>query len=526
MAYDILIKGGSVIDGTGRAMALADIGIADGKIAALGALSGRGAKTEIAAAGKYVTPGFIDITNHADTHLALFVYPGQESMLLQGITTILGGNCGSSLAPLFSPESITAISKWADVGEINIDWTGVGEFLSSVEKIRPGINFGTFAGYGTLRRAVSGDEARLLSLDERAQMNGFIRHAMHDGAFGLSLGLAYGHERISSTEELIDAAHATAASRGVLKMHLRSEGQEILGAVNEAVRIGRETGVPIIISHFKIIGRTAWHNSQKALDLLSYAKSTGVDISFDVSPYRTTGSPLYLLLPAWARVGGFKNMFRRIDNLQDRRKIIDGLRAATLHYENITIFSARQKSTVGKTIAEIAETAGMGPEDALLETIRANEGLVAIIGRTVSSKNTDEAIKNADAIVASDGIGMSQDAQKTGNLAHPRSFGAFAHFWHRFVIDRPLLSPEDAIAKITSRPAQKIGIEGRGVIARGHHADIAIFDPRLFRDRATYKNPFRYPAGMDYVVVNGQIAVSQGQYTGARSGHILKKKIS
>lgn len=523
MAYDILIKGGSVIDGAGTPMTVVDIGIQDGKITDIGALDARSAKIEIPAFGKYVTPGFIDITNHADTHLTLFSHPAQESMLMQGVTTILGGNCGSSLAPLFSPDSISGIGKWADIGEININWTTVSEFLDTVSRMGPGVNFAMLAGYGTLRRGIAGDEQRLLTHGERERMKALLHGALRDGAFGLSLGLAYGHERAADTEEIIDIARVIAPAGGILKIHLRSEGAEILGAVNEAVRIGREAGVSIVISHFKVIGKKSWHMAQKALDLIEYARSTGVAITFDASPYRTTGSPLYLLLPVWARIGGLKNLFRRIDNAQDRRKIIEDLRLRTLHYDSITVLSALQRSIVGRSIADVAASMNMPHEEAMLEIIRGNEGRVAIVGRTIASKNTDAAIRHGAGMVASDGVGMPQDAVKTGNLAHPRSFGAFPHFWHRFVTDRILLSPEEAIAKITSRPAAAVGIQNRGIIARGNHADIAVFDPRLFRDRATYKNPFRYPAGMEWVIVNGKIAVQQGQLTGERAGQALKK---
>ncbi|MBI3631160.1 MAG: amidohydrolase family protein [Candidatus Sungbacteria bacterium] len=523
MAYDIVIKGGSVIDGTGSPMTIADIGIKGDKIADIGVLSSGSAKTEILAVGKYVTPGFVDITNHSDTHLTIFAYPALESMLMQGITTIIGGNCGSSLAPLFSREAILGISKWANIGDININWTSVGEFLDTLAGLRPGVNFGMLVGYGTLQRGVLGDEARGVRPDEREHMKLFLGNALDQGVFGLSLGLAYGHERIASTDEIIETARVL-AGRGIIKIHLRSEGKGTLGAVNEAVRISREAGAPVIISHFKVIGKKAWPLAPKALEFMEHARSTGADITCDVSPYRTTGSPLYLLLPSWTRVGGFKNLFRRIDHPGDRRKIIEDLRLHTLHYDTITVLSANQPSLAGKTIAEIAEHTGLSPEEAMLEILRANEGRISIIGRTVRGKNTDMALGRPDTLVASDGIGMSQDAVKSGNLTHPRSFGAFPHFWHRFVIDRPLLGPEAAIAKMTTAPARKIGIEDRGALWPGQAADIVIFDPKLLRDRATYQDPFRYAAGIEWVVVNGQIAVSQGQYTGSRAGKILRKK--
>jgi len=524
VAYDILIKSGLVLDGTDSAPALVDIGIKEGKIAAIGKLDKEKAPVDINAFGKYIAPGFIDITNHSDTHLTIFKYPDLSSLIMQGITTIIGGNCGASLAPLVSREAINAIRKWVDPSEININWIEVKEFLEEVAKLRLGVNFGTFIGYGTLRRGIIGDETRLLNFEEREKIKLLLQNSIEQGAYGFSLGLSYGHERISTTEEIIEIAKALQKAGGIFKIHLRSEGKEILAAVNEVVRIGRETGVPIQISHLKAIGKKAWSSLPKALELISSARFSGVDINFDVSPYNTTGSLLYLLIPAWARSGGFTTLFKNIDSPTERKKIIEALRGQTIHFDKILIISAKMNSIVGKTLKEVIERSGLSPEEAMLEMIRANEGRVTIVGKTVSRKNTELEIKDADSIVASDGVGYNQEELKSGNLVHPRSFGAFPHFWHHFVNDLKLLSPQKAICKITSAPAEKLGIKKRGSIKKGNYADLVVFDPQLMRERATYKNPFRYPAGIEWVIINGQVAVEQGKYLGTRAGIVLKKK--
>jgi len=523
MAYDIIIRSGLVLDGTGKPPSVQDIAIENGKIADIGALDRAHAKTEINVAGKYAAPGFIDITNHSDTHLTMFRYPAMESMVMQGVTTVIGGNCGASLAPLASGEAIRSVSKWADFSQIGINWAGMDEFLVAIERMRLGANFGTFAGYGTLRRGVVGDEARALSLEEKEKIRLLLGRALAQGAFGFSLGLSYGHERVSATDELIELVAPLAGGRGILKIHLRSEGAEILGAVNEAIRIGREAGVTIIVSHFKVIGRKAWPHAQKVLELIAYARSTGVNIWFDVSPYRTTGSPLYLLIPPWARRGGFSDLFGRIDSQVERKRITEALERHTLHYDRIRVIGAKHASLVGKTLAKIAAEMGMPPAEALLEIVRGNEGRVTILGRTVSNKNTLAAMQDANSLIASDGFALSQDAVQSGDLAHPRSFGAFPHFWHRMVNDLKALKPEEAIVKITGAPATVLGIPQRGVLAKGNCADIVVFDPRLIRDRATYQNPYRYPVGIEWVLVNGTIAVEQGKPTGARAGQVLKK---
>jgi len=520
--YDIIIKSGTIYDGTGRDPVQADVGITGNKITAMGKVEGTGAHI-IDATGKYVTPGFIDITNHSDTHLTLFKYPELESLLMQGITTIIGGNCGSSLAPLGSLDAIQGIKKWADLSEININWATFEEYLSEITTLGTGVNVGSFIGYGTLRRGVMGDDIRLLTPEEREKIKFLLRNALNQGAFGLSLGLSYGHEAISPTEELIEITRVLQEKGGILKVHLRSEGKGLLAAVNEVVRIGREAGVSIQISHLKAIGRKSWRMLTPALEIIHNARESGMDINFDVSPYATTGSSLYLLIPAWAREGGFKELFKRIDNSTERKKIIDTLSTYTLHANKILITSSLIKNIVGKTLTEVAENAGITTEEALLSVVRTSEGRVSIIGKTLSMQNTMKEIKDPNSFIASDGAGYAEIASRSGDLVHPRSFGAFAHFWHHFVNELKLMSPQEAIKKITFAPAKKLGLRNRGMLAQGGIADIVVFDPKLFKGHNTYRDPYKYATGMDWVFVNGKTAVEQGVPTHTRHGQILKK---
>ncbi len=520
--YDTIIKSGTVFDGEGNDPVFTDIGINGNQIAAIGQL-GESAVTVVNAAGFYVTPGFIDITNHSDTHLTLFKYPGQESMLMQGITTIIGGNCGSSLAPLGSPDAIHGIKKWADLSDLTINWATFEEYAWALDALNPGVNVGSFVGYGTLRRGVINDAIRLFTIEEREKVKLLLRNALQQGAFGLSLGLSYGHEAISPTDELIEISRVLQEEGGILKVHLRSEGNGLLAAVNEVVRIGREAGVSVQISHMKVIGKKSWHTLKPALELIRNAKESGLDIHFDVSPYATTGSSLYLLIPSWAREGGFNELFKRIDNPQERQKIIDTIKTYTLHAHTILITSSPIKNIIGHTLSEIAENAGISPEEALLATVRASEGRASMIGRTLSVRNTKEEVKSPDSFIASDGAGFTEDAAESGELVHPRSFGAIPHFWHRFVKELELLTPQAAIKKITSGPAQKIGLPKRGVLAKGNIADIAIFDPKLFKERNSYRNPYHYADGMRWVFVNGKAAVSEGEPVHIRAGRVVKR---
>lgn len=525
MAYDIIIKSGMVFDGAGQEPAsAADVGVRGDEIAFIGDLNGVDAPTVINAYGKYVAPGFIDITNHSDTRLSLFTYPHLESMLMQGVTTIIGGNCGSSLAPLAGHEAIKSISKWADLSAININWATFDEYLAALSALPLGINFGSFAGYGTLRRGVAGDTLRPLQTEEKEGVKQMLRDAIAQGAFGMSTGLSYSHERISPTEELIDICSVLRDNKGIFKVHLRSEGIELLAAVNEVVRIGREADIPVHISHLKAIGKKAWRLMKPSLELIRNARSSGVDITVDISPYHSTGSLLYLLLPPWARHGGFTQLFKRIDDPEERRKITLELKNYTLHYDKIRVLSAPITAIVGKTLAQVAERAGIPPEEALLQTLRANEGRVTVLGRTIAPINVRRALEEEYTVVASDGEGLSETARASGLLTHPRSFGAFPHFWHRYVSDRELILAHKAIAKMTGGPARRLGIHKRGILKKGAYADIVVFDPKLFRDRATIKDPFQYPQGIEAVLVNGALAVEGGKITGERGGKILRKE--
>ena len=524
MAYDIIIRTSGLFDGTGKKFESADIAIQGGTIVGVGNLGKKAdAKLVIDAVGKYVTPGFIDITNHSDTRLTIFKYPTQESMIMQGVTTAIGGNCGASLAPLASPFAIQAIQKWSDLSDLNVNWASVKEFLDEVTTYKVGTNFGMFVGFGTLKRGITGDEARALKKDEVEQISYLIEKSIDEGAFGLSFGLSYGHERASQTDELVEIAEAVGRKKGIVKIHLRSEGKELLAAINEAIQIGREAQVSVQVSHLKAIGKRAWPLLGKALEMIENANDSGVRIHFDVSPYRSTGSQLYTLVPAGAREGGFRELFARIDDVAERKKIIEALRALTLHYNSILITSAKMTDVVGKTIGEIAESSGLSNEEALLQVVRSNDGRVTITGHTISMKNIEAAVRHDYSFIASDGAGYGQEEVASGNLVHPRSFGTFPHFLHHFVDDLESLEIERAIQKITSGPAEKIGLAKRGVIKKGNFADIVIFDPNIIKDRATYRDPFRFPAGIEWVIVNGRVSVENGKFLGERAGAVLRK---
>lgn len=523
MVYDILIKNATIIDGTGKAKFNADIGIQDGLIKDVGLLGDKEAKRVIGATGRFVAPGFIDITSHSDSNGSLFQNPLQESSLTQGVTTIVVGNCGVSLAPLGSAEATKSFGKWQDISSANINWQSLGEFLDELARHRLGVNVATLVGHNTIRRGVIGDEVRPLLPDEILKMQYLIDKSLKEGAFGFSTSLSNSHEEVATTEEIIAIVRALGRSGGIYKTHLRNEGRDILSAVNEAIRVGRETGVPVAVSHLKTAGRRAWAAYPKAIKMIENARDDGIKIHFDVFPYARTGSFLYQLLPRWARAGGFKDMFQRFRDKDARQKILGYLKPETYHFEKIIIASADNPAVNGKSIKEIAEISGRAPEETMLDLILSSKGRATVFGRTLSAKNIPLGLKAKFAAVASDGGAVSKEFIKSGKLAHPRSFGTFPHFLHKYVRDKGLMPWEEGIRKITSLPADIIGIKGRGRIFPKYHADLVIFGPEVIRDQATYQNPHLPSKGVDWVIVNGHIAIENGKVTGVGAGSVLKR---
>ncbi|HEY4527472.1 MAG TPA: amidohydrolase family protein, partial [Candidatus Paceibacterota bacterium] len=334
-SYSILIKGGEVL--RGRKFERLDVGIKDDKIQDVGDLSGAKAELLIDASGKYVAPGFIDLTSHSDTHWTLFAFPGQESLLAQGITTILGGNCGASLAPLVKAEDIGGISKWADVREININWQSTAEFLRELEKHSLGVNFAALVGHGTLRRGVLGHESRKASREEISKLTFLLEKSLEEGAFGLSTSLAAAHARNTTAEELLSLFREVGRAGGLTKHHLRDEGKNILPAIVELISLGRQSQAKIHFSHFKLLGRQAWELFPETLALIESAREEELHLTLDVFPYARTGSLLYLLLPPWVLEGGLDKILQSLREPSRRQAILEYLKSLTLHYDQMTI---------------------------------------------------------------------------------------------------------------------------------------------------------------------------------------------
>lgn len=516
MSYSILIKNGTVIDGTGEPAKKADVAVTGNHISDIGNLKGASAAKIIDATGKYITPGFIDLTNHSDTYGTIFANPKQESMLAQGVTTSLFGNCGESLAPLVKKDTMEGLGRWLTGAAINTDWNSTAEYHEALSELRPGLNVATLIGQNTLKRNIN-DSAEAVIL---------LEAAMRDGAWGLSSNFSFTTEGQYLSAETLKLLEVVKSHDGLYKIHLQDEGKNFLPSLVSVVDFARRSKVRTVVSHFKALGKGAWHDFPKAIKIISNARADGVEIYFDFFPYARAGSMLLNILPSWAREGTDEEILRKLSDSGTVEQIISQLQTQTLHANRILIVSAKNdKKNVGKTLETIASAVGMAPENVIIELLKINDLNVSFLGKTILPKNILHAAEYKESVLASDGAGYDLLFSKLGDLVHPRSFGAFPRFWHK-IAPKSGVSKEEAIYKMTLLPAKILGLSDRGQIHKNFIADIAVFDAENFRDRATYKTPFRFPDGLNYLLVNGQLAKSDDGTLGAdftRNGVVLKK---
>lgn len=522
--YDIIIKNGNIIDGTGVPMFLGDVGIKEDRIAKVGDLGNEKADKIIDAGGKFVCPGFIDVNNHSDTYWQLFLNPDLESLVYQGITTIVGGNCGSSLAPLTSPKNIESIQKWADMKKINVNWLKFAEFVDFMKSKKFSVNFATLIGHGTMRRGILHDEVRSLTTKELNFIKKELSESISNGALGMSTGLIYTHAKLAPAEELTDLAKTVKKYDGVYATHIRGEGEELIESCEEAVDVARKSGVKLHISHLKVMGRKNWKKMDEAFDIIDHAYENGIDVTFDVYPYTNTGSVLYTLLPDWVAEGGKKIMIHRLKDPSVRAKVKTEMKKSGIDYDKVEIaISPLGKTLARRKITEIAKIQEKSVEDAVIDILIASEGRVITSMEILSEENVKKAILHPLSIIATNGVGYNTEHRASGELVHPRSFGSFIKILVEYVQKNKLLSWEEAVKKMTSLPARKFGLKKRGEIKEKNIADIVILDKDKLESSATKDNPYQYSRGVEFVFVGGKITLAEGKYTGERFGEMIRR---
>ncbi len=523
--YDILIKKGTVIDGSGRPMFQADVAIREGAIMAIGDLAHERGELEIDASGKYVTPGFVDVNNHSDTYWQLFKTPFQESLLYQGVTTIIGGNSGSSLAPLTSSETIRSIQKWTDVQKINFNWLRMNEYLNELKRRGLGVNFATLVGHGTLRRGVMHDVARTITPDDIAIMERLLESALKEGAIGLSTGLHYTHARDAGAREITTLVKTVVEKKGVYATYVRDEEAGLVAAVEEALNVAKATGVTLHISHLKAVGEAHWDQMKLALELIEVKALEGINVTFDVYPYTQTGSVLYTLFPEWITKDGRQMMMAKLRDPQTKQAVLRDLKTKNINYDQILISaSSLSRMLSRRRISEIALLQGSTPEQTLLDFLLASDGHAIVSLEVLSPKNVRDAIQHPFSIIASNSAGYNIEHKHTGELVHPRSFGTFPRVLREYVREEKILSWEEAIHKMTGKPADVFRLEKRGTLAQGYVADVVVLDPNTVTDNATLENPYQYATGIETVIINGELALTKGTVIPLKRGKILMPK--
>lgn len=524
MSFDVLIKNGTVVDGTGKKSAYkADIGISGEKIFEIGNLAKAKSKKEIDATGMVVSPGFIDVQNHSDSYSSILNDNILESMVRQGITTILMGQCGSSLAPLLKG-SLVSVQKWASTSGTNINWSSMAEFFETLSKRKTSINVASLTGHATIRRDFVGDSVRPLTPKEEMQVSALLKRSLTEGSYGLSIGLAYSHERLAAEEEIIKLLNVTRYANGVVSFHLRNEGPEIYASLNEVLGYLHHAPVKAKISHLKILGEKNISAAEKLLHMMDVARNSGINLSFDVYPYTASAIILYLLLPEWAIVGGKDELIKKIKNSGTHEKIVRDIESKNYPYEKITIAtSALGQLFVGKSLAQVARDQNTSGAEAILNLLLATRDQVTVFWNDIDENVFEELLKHPASIIASDGSGYNDEIKQRNAVPHPRSFGTTAKILEHYVKERKILTLEEAIHKMSAKPAEWMGLRGRGIIAKDYFADIVVFDPVNIKDNSSFENPLKYPSGIKNVLVNGKIAIDESGFSGVLAGQVLKR---
>jgi len=538
MVFDLLIKNGKIVNGTGNPWFKADIGIKNGKIEKIGRLDSADAEKIIDAEGLIVSPGFIDMHNHSD--ISVFFNPKLESTIRQGITTLVIGNCGSSLAPV-NPATKDLFMKHIEAflpsdAELEVTWNTFEEYLNKLEEIEMAANIAPLVGHGTVRIAVMGFDDREPTAEELDEMKKLVAEAMEAGAFGMSTGLIYPPGVYSKTEELVELCKVVAKYGGIYTSHIRGEGGTLIEAVKEAIYIGEKAGVPVEISHHKAAGKSNWGKTKETLKLMEEARKRGVDVTCDQYPYRAGMTSLSAVLPPWVHVGGVEEMLRRLRDPKEREKIRRDIEqglpgwenfVADCGWENIYISSVvteKNKHLEGKNVAEIAKIKGKDELDAVCDLLLEEEGRVTIVLFMMDEEDIVRVMKSPLQMVATDAWAVAPYGVLGAGKPHPRFYGTYPRVLGRYVREKKVLTLEEAVRKMTSFPAQKLGLRDRGLILEGMWADIVVFDPAKIIDKATYQNPHQYPEGIEYVIVNGKVVIEKGEHTGVLPGKTLRHR--
>jgi dihydroorotase/N-acyl-D-amino-acid deacylase len=531
LPFDIVIEHGRIIDGTGSPWFAGDVGIRDGRIAAVGLLAGAAATRRIDAKGRVVAPGFIDMLGQSE--MTILVNPHLPSKIFQGITTEVTGE-GGSIAPITD-----ALAKADQIAyehmQITPDWRSLSDYFARLEKQGIGINFATYVGATQVRRLVIGEDNRAPAAGELEAMKTIVREAMEQGAAGVSTSLQYAPAPYATTEELIALAAEAAKYGGIYATHMRSEGNGVMSALDEAIRIGREAPIPVEVWHIKAAGKSNWGRMPDIVAKIEEARKSGVDIAANTYAYTAWFNSMSAFVPPWAHDGGDEKLIARLKDPETRRRIIKDMETPSSDWDNEwqeipgpegVLISVVQNESLrplqGKTLAEVAKLRGQKPIDALLDVLVEDRAYTSCAVFGMSQADVTLALRQPWVSIDNDSKGTAPDGILGREHPHPRAYGTFPQILRKYVREEHVLTLEDAIRKFSALPAARMRFTDRGVLKQGMWADVVVFDPDQIRDLATFEKPNQLAAGMDYVLVNGVPVIDSGKPTDALPGKVLR----
>lgn len=519
--FDVLIRGGRVVDGTGSPWSYADVALTGDTIAQIsraGTMDVKRARRVIDASGMVVTPGFIDMHSHSD--LTLLVDGKAQSKVRMGVTTDILGESGSVAprCPAPTDEPPRSLPK------LKRDWRTFEQYFARLMKQGTAINVGSYIGSGTVRECAMGEGDRKPTAAELTAMKGMVRTAMQQGAFGLSTGLEYPPASFATTEELIELARVVAEHGGMYTPHMRDEEGKVEQAIAETVRIAAEAKVPAHIFHLKTAEQPNWGRMKQAVAQIQAARDAGVEISADVYPYIAFSTGLSIRVPQWAHDGGTAAMLVRLRDPEQRKRIHDEISAAKWDWSQAVVslvMEPHNKKWEGRTITEIARESNKSEVDTALDLLLEERGSVSGVFFGMHEDDLRLAMRQPWVSIGSDGSALATSGELARGKPHPRNYGSFARVLQKYVLQEKVLTLEEAIRKMTSLSASQMGIRDRGVLRAGMKADVLVFDPAKIVERTTFQDPHQYSEGMHYVIVNGQVVLDAGEHTGALPGQIV-----
>ena len=526
-----LIRNGTIIDGTGQPGYAASLVVEDRLIATIGAVDRAiGFDRVIDAAGLIVAPGFIDTHSHSD--LELLLNPYIEAKVRQGVTTELLGQDGISMAPLprkyISPWRKNLAGLEGESEELSWEYETTDEYLHALSAKGVGLNESYLVPHGNVRMEAMGLDNRKPTPQELQRMMEITRREMEAGAFGLSTGLIYMPCAYAETEELIALSKVVAEFDGVFVVHQRSEADTILDSMKEVIRIGRESGVRTHFSHFKVCGRKNWPLIDQMVELLESAASEGIRVSFDQYPYVAGSTMLGVILPPWAHDGGTDKLLERLRRPEDRRQMARDIEYGIPDWDNFVDFAGfdgifvtsvrtnANRSVIGKNLKEIGAMRGKNPLDAAFDLLLEEENAVGMVDFYGLEEHVTKFLTRLEQNVCTDGL--------LGGRPHPRVYGSFPRVLGKYVRQERALTLEEAVRKMTSKPAEVFGFEKRGVLKPGYFADIVLFNPETVIDKGTFDDPIQFPEGIDHVIINGEIVLNRGEFCPKPAGEVLRKR--